>query len=100
MPPIVMPIPIAMRIVMVVPVVVRPLHVRIGPIWAAARGPVRLLGSTNKAPLPGKFRVQVNAWLVEDFDPTPPNRSRWLTARGSGERESDEPSHLVGHISG
>ena len=34
MPPIVMPIPIAMRIVMVVPgVVVHPLHVRIGRVY-------------------------------------------------------------------
>jgi hypothetical protein len=24
----------------------------------------------TKRPVPGKFRVQVNAWLLEDFDPT------------------------------
>jgi hypothetical protein len=40
----------------------------------------------TKRPVPAKFRVQVNAWLVEDFDPTP-SRSRWLTAIVSGERE-------------
>ena len=35
---------------------------------AAAHGPVHRSGEA-KRPVPGKFKVQVNAWLLEDFDP-------------------------------
>jgi hypothetical protein len=58
------------------------------------------LGIDKQSAPTGKVQSAGECVAVEDFDPTPPNRSRWLTARSSGERESDEPSHLVGHISG
>jgi hypothetical protein len=31
--------------------------------------PFTALGPQEKQPVPGKFKVQVNAWLLEVFDP-------------------------------
>ena len=52
MPPIMMPIPIAMCIVMVVPVVVYPLHVRIGESMAACSCGCEIGAANNAAGVP------------------------------------------------
>jgi hypothetical protein len=38
-------------------------------LWLRHMVPFTALGSEAKRPVPGKFKVQVNAWLLEDFDP-------------------------------
>jgi hypothetical protein len=35
-----------------------------------------------KQPVPGRFRVQINAWLLEGFDPDASRSRRWTARRG------------------